>query len=104
MFVVVAVFALWLGWELKFVHERRLLRHYIWERGGIRDRDAGLYRYWNLPEKKIPIWRRWMGDDAVHNLLLPTAFTQDEVDRIESFFPEATVFADAAEPKQPWFT
>jgi hypothetical protein len=94
MFVVVTAFALWLGWELQFIRQRRAARQDFLHRGGMCDVNAGLFRYWTMPEKTIPFWRRWMGDKVTNNFVVSqdSHLTKEEIKNIERLFPEASVY------------
>jgi hypothetical protein len=89
LFVVVTIFAVWLGWELKFIRERQafLMR-------------AGADRTWYVMSSQldgpitprhriptIPFWRRWLGDEAVAIMEPPHGIAADE--EIDALFPEA---------------
>jgi hypothetical protein len=87
MFVVVTLFALWLGWELNYVRERHATRKWIVDSGGVvilgtdqREIAPGIVR--------IPFWRRWLGDYAVGMVVLKSDATPREIEGAKAIFPE----------------
>jgi hypothetical protein len=62
LFVVVTVFGVWLGFQLKTVRDRRDLTDWLSDHNGLTDVSKD--------QTKIAIWRRWMGDRAFDTVLL----------------------------------
>jgi hypothetical protein len=76
MFVVVTVFAVWLGWELKFIRERQAFLSRMEEQGGLtifagEEGESGVMYFEG--QTPIPFWRRWLGDRAVASPGFPLA-------------------------------
>jgi hypothetical protein len=101
MFVVVTVFAIWLGWELKFVRERKI----ACARANDRTLTIDSVQQWrremhfgadmpNHRDAKIPPWRRWMGDEPVACILC----LSDSEREMRRLFPEAAINVQPA----PW--
>jgi hypothetical protein len=92
IFVVVTVFAVWLGWELKFIRDRKVFLKWVDETSG----SYGTKSEWairpNNPFSNTPDvakWRRWLGDDATIAITLGPGYTKDEAARMWRLFPEA---------------
>jgi len=87
MFVVVTVFAVLVGLlsaQLKIVRDRRELVQWLRYTGGEADSSQGI--------ATIPVWRRWLGDEAFDNVILnPDEKIPRGMNRQEfgSYFPEA---------------
>jgi hypothetical protein len=77
--VLVTVFAVWLGWELSYIRERR-----AWTRENQALLDAP-----PLEDVRIPAWRVWLGDEPVAGLVILDNWTDDEWRRVKYLFPEA---------------
>ncbi len=98
MFLLVTVIAVWLGWELKFIRERKrflaLLDQYRMaemEAASSRLVPSAIY----IPafdEPTIPFWRRWLGDEAQGMILLPGNTTEVQLQTARELFPEAKYF------------
>jgi hypothetical protein len=90
MFVVVTVFAVWLGSELNFVRARQAA---LTDGSVLGKRRPDELDFEDLfpgtTLATIPIWRKWLGDNAYQWLSLPAESTQAEMDRIKKTFPEA---------------
>ena len=91
LFVVVSVFALWIGWNANTVHKRRAAWTEIESRGGrINSSDDVYDLFVQAPEPpQLPLVRRWLGDRVVRDIILSHAAPQSEVDRLNRIFPEA---------------
>ncbi|MBI2825907.1 MAG: hypothetical protein HYX69_14575 [Planctomycetia bacterium] len=94
MFLLVTLFALWLAWELNFIHERQAFLAWV-------DRkNAEVTNAWfmvnppRVPPATIPFWRRWLGDTAVDTVELPPNSTAADRDRAKALFPEADVTSE----------
>lgn len=101
LFVVVTVFAVWLGWELSYIHQRKSMLSAVREGGGTVD-PAWFWHAFNnnvthgrrQPELKlaqISIIRLWLGDVAIGHLELPYDYDERELRRFQRAFPEAEV-------------
>jgi hypothetical protein len=98
MFVVVTVFAVWLGWELKFIRDRKAMVDWINYNGfACTAAEASP----DLPPDKILLdpsprrvtiafWRRWLGDEAVAYIGISTRAPDSENWQAAArLFPEA---------------
>jgi hypothetical protein len=89
MFVVVTVFAVWLGWHFSDIHQRQVMRNLIKANKGavvVDPRDDG------NPSPDIPKWRRLLGDEgAVDFIALPDTSSDEQVSQVRRLFPEAQV-------------
>lgn len=89
LFVVVTVFAVWLGWELSFIKERKASIRLI------RDKYGSVYTSSDLADRpvtdlvSIPFWRRMLGDEAVQMVRLTPAFSDNDLRNVQRIFPEA---------------
>jgi hypothetical protein len=100
MFIVVTLFAAWLGWNVSIVNARRTLRQSALK-------DATFIRpVLNVqvaPAKtpELSIWRKWLGDEPTELLRLRT---KTEADRAKTLFPEATIYYldDRPRSDQTW--
>jgi hypothetical protein len=101
MFVVVAVFGVWLGWQVNTVHERRAVLDRIGreKEGSAYNCRAGMFGRWDVPT--VPFWREWLGDAPVENIILwdHEPFTPSEIEVIRKLFPEAHVYVLPPESK-----
>jgi len=82
MFVGVTVFAVWLGWEVKFVRDRKAFL------------DSEHCPPYSLgPQAMVPIWRRALGDMAIKSFRLSHYNTDHDRQRTlaKSLFPEAEI-------------
>ncbi len=104
LFAVVTVFAVWLGWHMKIVHQRRAYLDGLKSRGlsyelvsesesAYRDVGSDYMSYYELPGPvSIPFWRRWLGDDAAIRISVGDVAT--EADEARRLFPEVGVVGD----------
>ena len=101
MLLLVTVFAVWLGWELSYIRERRAYAQGCADRGRpcvfVSEASAQGLDKLGVALPTIPIWRRWLGDEAVVLVGLPTtdfskpidpATQQQFMDDCERLFPE----------------
>jgi hypothetical protein len=96
MFVVVTVFALWLGWELKFIRDRKAMQTWLKENGGsVMSVDEGyqIAGHWGggFVPPSIPWWRRMLGDEPIPSVGLPREEPKYK-DRCSLLFPEAEIY------------
>ena len=101
MFVVVTVFGVWLGWQLKIVRDRKALlaeisheQHTLEEMEADPSGNGGSNAHWaaDFPFARIPLYRRLLGDKSYPHLVLEATSPQ-LLERIENAFPEATLDA-----------
>jgi len=95
LFVVVTVFAVWLGWGLHWSRSRAEFRLYLKSLPA-----KGIPVFTNEPKnlatrkpwKKLPITLYLLGEEPVGEFVLPaTYFTQSDCEYIDSLFPETNV-------------
>ena len=100
LFAAVTIFAVWLGWQARIVHERNALRTAVELAASdsfepyvvVATRDDGVtVRMWDFKWSKNPIpwYRRMLGDEPVGTLGVPNGWTASEVQRLKEAFPEA---------------
>jgi hypothetical protein len=84
LFMVTALVAVWLAWELAFVHERR---QYIKQHPELlTEVPAGALK----TKSMIPWWRELLGDEAIKSVSVPTEWPEAEKSHVAKLFPEAT--------------
>jgi hypothetical protein len=85
--MVVAVACGWVGWQAKFVKDRKseLNRAVNMRLIGIDGADQA---------KAIPWMRRLFGDVSVNSISMPSDTTIDELNRLRALFPESRVTSD----------
>ncbi len=97
MFVFVTLFAVWLGWELKYIRDRKAcLRRLAEDPENLvilttRYEERGLDYVALLALSEpvtVPVWRRWLGDEALVCVCLAVGSDFD-VHQIHRLFPEA---------------
>jgi hypothetical protein len=83
MFVVVTAVAIWLGWELKFIRDRKatIARMVADGSGSAIPKPASLY----------PSWRRRLGDELFGLIIVPDAWTEGDAMAVKSLFPESRI-------------
>src|SRR5262249_12540958 len=108
MFVVVAAlcaFLGWLAWEWQFVRDRRAFNAQARADGnGYALTYPGSIAA-NWPQalrgpalisdgtvRSVPIWRRWLGDEAFGLVVVPAAWSKSDAMKVKSLFPESSVF------------
>jgi hypothetical protein len=103
LFVAVTVIGVWLGWQFNFVNERRAMRAWIVDHGGFVDiftrpdttGSLAIIHYSRLmgpdEEPEIPQWRRWLGDEAVNQVMMPAESSAADINRAKHLFPEGEV-------------
>ena len=110
MFVVVTIFGVWLGWQLRVVRERKAILAEI-ERSG--PGLADLHLYWlpgpkesyagpvdlqNYEAARISSVRQLLGDNARRTLVMPASLGPQWVERAEYAFPETELFIYRSRP------
>ena len=95
MLLVVTVFAVWLGWELKFIRKRQAMIRQLRAGGStaesteeLRRSPDGTYRP-KAAAATIPFWRRWLGDEPVALIWLTTESEGRFIAMVGAMFPEA---------------
>jgi hypothetical protein len=89
LFVVVTVAAVfgWLGWNLKKVRERENVFASLRSRGVMFGTVAS-----DSPQKELPLVWRLFGVKGIGLVEVPAgAFTEDDLYRLTTLFPEATI-------------
>ena len=85
MLLLVTAFAIWLGWELKFIRDRKHMAEWLDANGGLASDD---------PNKEISLVRRALGDLSYSHVFLGPKATPEEADAIRKLFSEAMVVSD----------
>lgn len=98
LFALVTIFALWLGWEVKFIHERQAIRAWLREGNGwevtwedYKNTPSPPGRAAGDPTMQIPIWRKWLGDEPIALLGFEPSATPADRARVKQLFPEAEI-------------
>ena len=78
LLVAVTFFALWLGWEMHYIRERRVFLASNREVIAAGPKRHLMMRKTQYKPAEIPLWRRWLGDEAVDVIQMPFA-AGDEV-------------------------
>ena len=112
MLLLVTVFAVWLGWELSYIRERKAAMATVERAGGtalplavLQQRAAESGRvtihlsershfsyvaHESLHLPSVPFWRRWLGDEPICLVAVRSSTAQDDAP-LKSLFPEAQV-------------
>jgi hypothetical protein len=103
LFVVVTVFACWLGYELNSIRQRKQLLKSLQEDSQLSydplrtifvQKGKTTFNGMTLVETNrgdIPWYRRMLGDEGVVCIGLPSKMTEDELRRYQNAFPEAYI-------------
>ena len=97
LFIVVTLFACWLGWNVHLVNERERVQRDIAWRGATFLTPAFHARrnIWNpklAPQKPLPTLLSFFGAKPFGSIVLPRdEFTEAERQRVQAVFPEAEV-------------
>ena len=91
MFLLVAAFAAWLGWEMSLIRERRMARVTIEDAGGRASNPSpspilGTAVMEPIPPATIPFWRRWLGDEAVTTITLRHGASDADINATRQLF------------------
>ena len=96
MFVVVTVFAVWLGLELNYIHERKAMRESPLSQGTAMPASDWVQAVAmsrpsspRISPPKIPFWREWLGDEAVGYIRIKSDEPESDDKRAAYLFPEA---------------
>ena len=92
LFALVTLLAIWLGWQLSIVQERKAAMTRIIESGGIAA-DVDNEFMAQLTYDFSPV-RRLFGDRSLNIVILPSSFESKQA-VYQRIFPEAAVFVDA---------
>jgi len=94
MFVVVTVFAVWLGWQLKIVNERQAFLLWVENTGGVYGPVVANSGHQDQPQ--IQFWRIWLGDFGVIVIGLGKQFENDQgkAEEARQLFPEADIYPE----------
>ena len=88
MLALVTAFAVWLGWELSYIRERRA---WVSENQALLDAPP-------LEDVRIPPWRVWLGDEPVPGIIMLDQWTDEEWRRVKRLFPEALGYQHTKTP------
>ena len=96
LFLVVTVLGCWLGWQANIVRQRKAVRDELVAGAGWL---VTAIDYAQTPSRpaaedacgEIPVWRRWMGDEAIAQIGFERSVTAPERARVRSLFPEAYI-------------
>src|SRR5262245_35817365 len=79
LLVLVTVFCLWLGWQVRIVHKRKAALREIEDAGGGSSRGTTPYLS-PMGEvrraQSLPFWRHWIGDENVVSITWPDKFDE----------------------------
>jgi|GEM_PF-5205272 len=98
MFVVVTVFAIflgWLGWKLSFIRQRRDFLATMYqniEADGFT--DVFIFDHYTQPRSSTTrylFWRRWLDDKTREQIWVWSDSTETDLERARELFPEAQV-------------
>jgi hypothetical protein len=106
LFIVVTVFSVWLGFELRNIKARKNALEWIEKHNGIYSSTAYSHHQPTrlpigmtfsaappiAPAREISWVRKLLGDRTLQSIGLPQGVSQTDRDRIQSQFPEATVW------------
>jgi hypothetical protein len=96
MFLMVALFSVWLGREAWIVRERSTMRRWLEENDGsasptmqlVHDTEPFVFEPFNT----LPFWRRWLGDQSIATVnfsVYPSP--SEDIERAKRLFPEAKI-------------
>jgi len=114
LFVLIAVFSMWLGYVMNQVRERTKALAELREKDGARivtaDEWSNVLDEWSslvydLEEARktipvLPFYRRWLGDEAISSISFAEP-SEAELSRFQRLFPEAEVSRSRALPRFP---
>lgn len=103
LFVLVTIFAVWLGWQMHYIRQRQAWsdQHsdFVIFEDEIRSVDSDSRRL-------IPWWRSLLGDRAMAGLVFDRPSAKQDRDHALALFPEITIFTyveeeeDKTDPQQ----
>ena len=103
MFVVVTIFGVWLGWELRIVHERKYILRQLeqnfpgsFQLISLEATEADTSRvvmgaYGDYEFMRVSRIRRFLGDESYARIALPPSLEPQFIERAEHAFPEAAL-------------
>jgi hypothetical protein len=99
MLVIVTLFAIWLGWELKYIRDRKEAKIWLLENGGYcvpEHLDRHIFG------SSISFWRNLLGDAAIEEVVFGRDTPSSEQSRFAQLFPEAEVNQTNFVPLEPY--
>ena len=92
LFVVVTIFCVWLGWQVRIVHERRAVLDEIAGAGYVTLEDS----HWKRPSYqeliRVSSVRRLFGDSSYFSITVPPNTSPQLLERLEYAFPESNLY------------
>lgn len=97
MLLLVTAFAIWMGWGLKFVRDRKAFLRWLDDTGGFYGPRALID---DPQQPNIAQWRVWLGDFGIIAIGIGKAHEHDPHKEAEArrLFPEAQVFTGTPPP------
>jgi hypothetical protein len=89
MFLLVTATAFWLGWDMRYIRERRAFLASNREAIAAGPKRYIVMRKTQYKPAEIPLWRRWLGDEAVDVIPMPFAAGDEAHAKARALFPEA---------------
>jgi len=89
MFVVMSVFAIWFGWNVRCVRQRELAM----QSGEPAIVGIGTYEL-NPGCRKLPYMWRWLGATPYYVIYLRPSATPEDIARWKAMFPDARIEID----------
>jgi hypothetical protein len=115
MFVVVALAAIGLAWQINVVHQRKIVLNWIEENGGntyekgvdspeARTASTPVYvnHAWVSEDLRMPAWRRWLGDRPFFFLVVPEESSDEDIRRVRAAFPEPRAIHRVVVERPEW--
>ena len=94
MLAIVTIAVSWLGEEVSFIRQRRHFQSTL-NRGESMPKSTELIAENALTKPgrspHIPLWRRWLGDKPIAELILPADTPQAKLEQAKRLFPEAAI-------------
>ena len=97
LFAAVTIFAVWLGWELSFIRQRKQYIEWVVTNGGFVSSPEEMQRSSNPSRPnaaRIPFWRSWLGDHPIGGIAIPDLdiSENDKMKAADRLFPEALLW------------
>ena len=105
LFVVVTIFGVWFGWQLKLVRNRKVilseLKHEmstefvcdVLEEVELNPRNEIVFSRGQFEHARVPLTRRLLGDETIWFLMVSESLDPSLIDRVEVAFPETVLQA-----------
>ena len=93
LFLAMAAVALWLGWNIYQLHQRKIVEAYITTLGGSLWRGESQIQV-PRPWKRMPFTWRLLGEKPVQSIWARGASDEDDRAQIKAYFPEADIRFD----------